>query len=44
MIINNFSYVSKNQFFITTSDPTKDTEVQNDIGFQLVKRIIKAHE
>jgi phospholipase D1/2 len=34
----------ENQFFITTSNPSKDTEVQNDIGLQLVNRIIKAHE
>ena len=29
---------------MTTTDPNKDNEVKNDIGFQLVKRILEAKE
>ena len=34
----------KNQFFVTTCDPKADNEVKNDIGLQIVNRILKAHE
>jgi phospholipase D1/2 len=34
----------ENQFFVTTCDPEKDKEVQNDIGLQLVNRILRAHQ
>ncbi|RNA08030.1 phospholipase D2 isoform X3 [Brachionus plicatilis] len=32
----------KNQFFVTTTDPSRDNEVKNMIGNELVKRIMKA--
>ena len=36
-----FIYI-ENQFFITTTNPEKDTHVQNSIGMALVKRIKRA--
>jgi phospholipase D1/2 len=38
-----FIYI-ENQFFVTTTDPDKDTYVKNKIGFELVQRIKKAHK
>jgi phospholipase D1/2 len=38
-----FIYI-ENQFFVTTTDPNKDLDVKNRIGFELVERIKKAHQ
>jgi phospholipase D1/2 len=37
-----FIYI-ENQFFVTTTDPNKDIDFNNRIGFELVERIKKAH-
>ncbi len=33
----------ENQFFVTTTEPEKDMEVKNAIGYELCQRIKKAH-
>jgi len=43
-IRNAESYIYiENQFFVTTTDPDKDMDVKNRIGYELAERIKKAH-
>ena len=38
------SLKKKNQFFVTTSSPAEDTQIQNAIGAYLIERILQARK